>query len=308
MKRLTILYLSLLLITRLGFASQDPLSSLFMTNPYLINPGLTGTFDYYQIITNHRLQWLGITDAPLTNYISVYGPMVKQPMGLGGYLMSDIIGPTSITSFNFSYAYHYAVTEDLKVSLGLKLGLFQYKIDGSQISMEEKYDQAFTEGQIYQNFKPDAAVGLYAWSSTYHGGIAVTDLFGNKLQFEDDTLDIASRIKQHLYIHGGYNYLINRELSIEPQLIIRTTTATPLQFELNARVWYGRRQWNDNKIWGGLSFRTYENSLTVVVGVFAQKKIEIGYAYDIPLGQIGNYNSGSHDLVLRFQFNEIREY
>lgn len=307
MKKLTILYLTILLITRLGFSAQDPLGSLFMTNPYLINPGLTGTFDYYQILTNSRMQWTGFTDAPMTNYISLYGPMVKQPMGLGGYIMSDIIGPESITSFNFTYAYHYGVMEDLKVSMGLKLGMVQHKFDN--LTFEDPNEPIYKEGQVYQTLKPDASLGLYAWSSYYHAGVSVTNLFGNKLQFEEDTTAFVSRLKQHVYIHGGYNYFVNRELRLEPQLIFRTTAATAMQMEINVRAWYGRRQWNDNSLWGGFSFRTGEKNLTFVFGVFAQKKIEVGYAYDLPLNkEFGTYHNGSHELVIGFKFNDIREY
>ena len=308
MKKLTVLYISLLILARVGFSAQDPLSSLFMTNPYLINPGLTGTFDYYQIITNHRLQWVGFTDAPMTNYISLYGPMVKQPMGVGGYIMSDIVGPVSVTSFNGTYAYQYGVMEDLKISMGLKLGMFQYKIDGSQINMETPDDQAFREGEVYQTFKPDASVGIYAWSSYYNAGFSVTNLFGNKMQFEDDTIDFKNRLTQNIYIHGGYSYFVNRELKIEPQIIMRTTQATALSVDLNVRAWYSRRQWNDNQLWGGFSFR-WKESVTILMGVLVQKKIEVGYAYDIPVNKtFGPTNSGSHELVIGFKFNEIRQY
>lgn len=296
-------------------AGQDPIYSQFMTNPFLINPALTGTYNYYQIITNNRIQWVGMANAPITNTISMYGPMVSQPMGVGGYIMNDVIGPESKTSINGTYAYNYGVTEQIKVSMGLMVGFMQHKIDGGKLKIKDQDDQVFQEGQVYKNFKPDASVGVYMYSSTYNAGFAVTNLFGNKLEFESpsesDTTQkdrsAISRMKQHIYLHGGYKYLVNTELSIEPAVIFRKVTATPLQVDFNVRAWYGKRAWNGNKFWGGISYRS-QDAISILMGVIYQGKIEVGYAYDVGINKLNAYHTGSHELMITFRFNNIKEY
>jgi type IX secretion system PorP/SprF family membrane protein len=307
MRKLTIISIILIGCTFKAYPNMNPLYTQFMTNPYLINPALAGTYPYYQVMLNSRLQWVGFNNAPLTNVISMYGPTVNQPMGLGGYIMQDVADAISTTTLNLSYAYNYGITEDLKISMGLGLGVKQYKIDGTKLNINDNNDQAFTEGVIYKNIKPDATLGLYLYSATYHGGIAVTNLFGNTLNFEDDTIKGLNRLKQHYYIHGGYKYLVNRELSIEPTIIFRKVTAIPLQMDLNVRVWYGKRQWDKTKIWGGISFRTGD-AINILVGVTLKRKIEIGYSYDIGINKLRSYHSGSHEIMIGFKFNDIKEY
>ncbi|MGD2035983.1 MAG: type IX secretion system membrane protein PorP/SprF [Bacteroidales bacterium] len=286
-------------------SNLDPLYTQFMTNPFLINPALAGTYPYYQIITNSRLQWAGFTDAPITNVISMFGPTINQPMGLGGYIMHDAVGPTSKTSINFSYAYNYAISEDLKISMGLTLGLFQYKIDGSYET--ETYDPVYN-GETFTQYGPDATLGIYLFSSTYHAGIASTNLLGNKLKIgEDTTITDLSRLSRHYYLHGGYKYMINRELSIEPTIILRKVVAVPLQVDFNIRVWYGQRQWDRSKIWGGVSFRS-NDAVTIMVGYVFQRKIEIGYSYDIGINKLRTYHYGTHEVMIGFKFNDIKEY
>jgi type IX secretion system PorP/SprF family membrane protein len=296
------------------WAGQDPLYTQFMTNPYLINPALTGTYNHYQIITNNRIQWIGQADAPITNTISMYGPMVNHPMGIGGYIMQDKFGPESKISINATYGYNYSISEDLKISLGLMVGMFQHKIDGSGLNIKDVDDPYFTEGQIYQNFKPDASMGAYLYSSLYHVGFSVTDLFGNKLQFSNDVTSedtiarsTISRMKQHFYLHGGYKYFITPEFAIEPSVIFRKVGAVPLQMDINARAWYGKRSWNGNNVWGGLSYRTGD-AINLMVGFIYQKKIEVGYSYDIGISKFRAYHSGSHELMVTFRFNDIKEY
>lgn len=308
MRKLTILSVLLIGCYFKASSQMDPLYTQFMTNPYVINPALAGTYPYYQVMLNSRLQWVGFSDAPITNVISMYGPTVNKPMGLGGYILHDATGATSNTSLNASYAYNYGIAEDLKISMGLALGVRQQKIDASDLNLHDESDRTIQEGEVYTQFKPDATLGIYVYSSMYHGGIAVTNLLGNKLVFEDnDSTTAISRLKQHFYLHGGYKYLINRELTIEPTVIFRKVGAIPLQMDFNVRVWYGKRQWDRTKLWGGFSFRTGD-AITILLGTTIQRKIEVGYSYDIGINKLRTYHGGSHELMIGFKFNDIKEY
>lgn len=305
MKRITLTFILLLLLIGKGWSVQDPLYSQFMTNPFLINPAIAGTYPYYQVYLNSRLQWVGMSDAPITNILSMNGPMVNQPMGLGGYILNDATGPESKTTLNVTYAYNYSIAEDLKISMGLMLGLIQHKI--GELTMEED-DPIYSEGQIYKNIKPDGTLGFYLYSSTYHAGISMTNLFGSKLKFEtNDTISFVSRLKQHFYLHGGYKYLINREMSVEPTMVLRKVSATPLQIDLNCRFWYANRQWDGNKLWGGLSYRS-SDAVVIMIGFTYQRKIEIGYSYDVGINKLRKQNAGSHEIMIGFKFNDIKEY
>ena len=84
----------------------------------MINPALAGTHNYFQVVSNNRFQWVGFTDSPITNTLSVYGPVVKYPMGWGASLSYDVTGPTSIMSLHGAYAYNYNLNEDMKISAG----------------------------------------------------------------------------------------------------------------------------------------------------------------------------------------------
>lgn len=302
MKKLILLLIFIIGILRTG-AAQDPLYTQFMTNPFLINPAICGTYTYYQIIANSRLQWTGISDAPVTNVLSMYGPMVNQPMGLGGYVMHDSYGLVSNTKLSFSYAYHYAITEDLKISMGANLGFFQYKIDGTGTT---QYEDPAYGGQEFTSFGPDATLGVYVYSSTYNGGLSLTNLFGNKLRI-GDTITGLSRLKRNFYLHGGYRYNVNREFAIEPNIILRKVGAIPLQMDIDVRAWYGKREWNNTKLWGGLTFRTGD-AVSILLGFTYQRKIDIGYSYDLGINKIAKFNNGSHELMIGFKFNDIKKY
>ena len=117
-------------------AQQVPLYTQYMFNRIIYNPAVAGVDPYFQILSNHRFQWVGMTDAPLTNAISFFGPHRSRPMGYGGYVYHDITGPTSRTTLTGVYAYNVEVFSDIRLSMGLSMGLMQYRVDGTQITLE----------------------------------------------------------------------------------------------------------------------------------------------------------------------------
>ena len=127
-KYITLILLSLFVCGRL-LSQQDAQSTLYMLNPIVYNPALAGTANFYQIRTNHRFQWLGMKDAPITNSVTAYGPHSKKDMGYGGTITMDITGPTSKLGASGMYAYNISIQKDIRVSFGLNLGIMQYKVD-----------------------------------------------------------------------------------------------------------------------------------------------------------------------------------
>ncbi|MBN1951203.1 MAG: type IX secretion system membrane protein PorP/SprF [Bacteroidales bacterium] len=306
MKKLVIISILVINCVLKVSSQTDPLYTQFMTNPFLINPALAGTYPYYQVIANSRLQWTVLPDPPVNNVLSMYGPTVSKPMGFGGFIAHETWGLTSKTTLMASYAYNYNLAEDLKIAMGLSVGILQFKIEGT-----EKYGEwdPVYQGQTFTDFAPDASVGVYLYSTTYHVGLASTHLFGNRLNIgeEADTVTGLSRLSRNFYIHGGYKYFINQEMAIEPTVILRQSPATPMQVDINVRYWYGKRKWENTKIWAGVSFRS-QDAINILAGVTIKRKIEIGYSYDIGINKLRTFHYGSHELMFGFKFNDIKEY
>ena len=97
-----ILIIGFIFVCNSLFAQQLPHFSQYYLNDFLINPAIAGTRNYFEGISTHRYQWEGIVDAPRTYTLSVNGPIKSQKMGLGGYIFTDIAGPTRRTGFSLS--------------------------------------------------------------------------------------------------------------------------------------------------------------------------------------------------------------
>jgi type IX secretion system PorP/SprF family membrane protein len=298
MKKISIIIILVGIMGSAGlFAQQTPLYTQYMFNPFVLNPAIAGTFNYYQIRSNHRFQWVGITDPPVTNALSIYGPHSSKDkdMGFGGYIYNDVTGPTSRTGVSGAYAYNIAITPDIRLSMGAAVGVMQYKVDGSKITTEVP-DPSLESG-IYSTYVPDATVGLYLYSSNFQVGFSAAQLINNKLKLTNDLG--LSKLKSHFYLTGGYKYYINREFAIEPTVIFKAVSPAPIQVDFSTKVIY------QNMVWGGISYRS-QDAIAFLAGYTYENKIYIGYSYDMGISDFRQYNSGSHEIMIGYKFKALK--
>lgn len=297
MKRVTILAAVLCFLGLHNMlAQQTPLYTQYMFQRFIINPAIAGTNNYYQIRSSHRFQWTGISDGPITNAISCYGPHSSKDMGFGGYIYNDITGPTSTTGLMGSYGYNISITPDIRISGGLSLGLMQYKLDMTKIEFYE--EDEIPTGDVQAAFTPDAKVGVYLYSTNYHFGISADQLLNNK--FRIDKQMGFSRLKSHFYIIGGYNVFLTRDWALEPTFVMKKVIASPLQAEISCKTIYQKM------VWGALSFRTMD-AFAFLLGYIHNEKIYVGYSYDIGVSPFRTHHSGSHEVMIGYKFDDIRK-
>ncbi len=132
MKKISILFFAICLGGTLK-GQQLPQITQYMNNNYAINPAVAGMYDYYQVNTSIRNQWVGINDAPRTTVISIYGKH-NDNVGLGGTVYNDVTGPTSRLGGSASYTYAFSLTAKMKLSLALQGGFTQFKLIKSELS------------------------------------------------------------------------------------------------------------------------------------------------------------------------------
>lgn len=271
-----------------------------MMNNYVINPAVTGMYDYFEATTNYRNQWVGITDAPRTYILNVHGPHKFKNYGLGGAIYADVTGPTSRTGIAFSYAYHFQLNEKQKISLGLSGGLLQFKVDGTKITLLDQGDLVLTN-TLMSTIVPDFGFGAYWYEKEkFYLGVSVPQFIQNRLQFFDNSTQTLSKLTAHYFINGGYNFTLNEKFSIEPSLLIKYADPVRAQFDIGTKVMY------DKMVYLGGVFRT-EDAFSILVGyVTPDQKFSFGYAYDITMSNISNYSGGSHEIMITARFGNIK--
>jgi type IX secretion system PorP/SprF family membrane protein len=289
-----LLILSIVVSTSSMFAQQLPHFSQYYLNDFLINPAVAGTKNYFEGKSTHRYQWEGITDAPRTYTLSVNGPTKNLKMGLGGYVFTDIVGPTRRTGFSLSYAYHLKLNEKLNLSLGLSAGMLQFMIDASKITLRDPDDVLLTDG-VQSDLVPDAGFGMYLYHKNYYVGFSAPQLLNSKVKFFDEGENPIGTLPPHFFLTGGYYYHINDDFVLAPSIFVKYVTPAPIQIEGTLRLIY------QDKLWVSGTYRD-KDAITVSLGYIINNSFTIAYAYDITTTNLKNYNTGTHELMVGIRF------
>ncbi len=270
-------------------AQQLPQLTQYQFNDYVFNPAVAGSRPFFELRSAHRYQWVGIQDAPRTFTLSGTTP-VGRNMGVGGYLYTDIVGPTRRTGVQFSYAYHLRLTEDLRLSLALSGGLIQFLIDGSKITLRDPGDPAMDD-QLRGGLLPDAKFGFHLYHPRFWFGAAAPQIMRNRVQLIDGGGETLSRLDDHYYVTGGYRFMLSEDWTLEPSFLLKYVDPVPPKVDITATVRYR------NTLWVGASYRT-NDAWCAMVGLWLKESFQFGYSYDIITSNLQNYSTGSHEVML----------
>jgi len=298
MKKYLILLSFIITYTIPLLGQQSPEFTLYMMNPFLYNPAVAGTANYWEIRSDHRFQWVGLNNAPITNVVSAFGPHSTKDMGFGGNVYSDITGPVSTTGANGVYTYNLPLTEDIRLSMGLELGILQYAIDFTSIDFNVLNDPGIPQ-TVQAKIEPDATAGVYVYNSQFNAGFSANHLFNLHEELTLKEIGVT-RLQTHFYLMGGYRYLYDREWTFEPGVVITKVVPAAYQFEFYGKAIY------KNIFWGGLSYRT-QDAISIILGYTHERKIFVGYAFDYALTDLRKYTAGSHEIVIGYNFDSIKK-
>ena len=274
-----------------------------MNNNYVINPAVAGMYDYYQVNTTIRNQWLGMNEGPRTSVISIYGKHSNN-VGLGGTVYNDVTGPTSRIGGSASYTYAFQLTQKIKLSLALQGGFTQFKIIKDNIPVKDQNDPLMLGGNVVRTL-PDATFGLNVSGNKWYIGAAIPQLLSSELKLMDDdfariydTTSQNGKLASHIYVLGAYTYDINPAISIEPSIFLKSVAGAKTQIDFGIKSEY------KEMIWVGMNYKMNNDlsSIAALLGYNINDRFNIGYSYGMPSSTTSNYYSGSHEFMLGIKF------
>ncbi len=284
-------------------SQQDPMFTQYMFNQVTVNPGYAGSGEVANVMALYRQQWAGMDGAPKTTNIAGNTPLPKIDCGFGLSLITDKIGPTKQTGFFADYSYQLKVSEKAKLGMGLKAGFTYYKANFLDIQTIDDNDVAFGrdfDGDVKANF----GIGFFYYTNSFYAGFSIPKLLNNDLttgnSVDNEKLSLSER---HYYFIAGKVFNLNEKLKFRPSTLIKINKGAPVQVDLSANfILY-------DKFWLGAMYRI-GSAFGAMIQVQLIKTIRVGYAYDYTTTYLKRYNSGTHEILVSFDFftgkNKIR--
>ena len=274
-----------------AFAQENAMYSQYMFNMLAVNPAYAGSREVLSATALYRQQWSGIDGAPKTFTFSADMPIANRKVGLGLNIFNDRIGVSNTNGVSANYAYRIHTGKGV-LALGLEAGLIQYRADYSslKISSTGQGDPSFN--QNINSTKPNFGAGIYYSTDRFYIGASVPTLVSYNISGLDS---VVAYQKRNYFGMAGFVFRLSHNLALKPSTLVKYANGRPLQIDINTNLWI-------HDVLGiGVSYRTGD-AFIGMLEIQATPNLRFGYAYDYTLTSLNRYSSGSHELMLRYEF------
>jgi len=272
-------------------AQQDPQYTQYMYNMNVINPAYAGSREALSIGGMYRNQWDGIEGSPKTFTFAAHTPLGAKT-GLGISAISDEIGPVKEQNLFADISYTIKLGGEHRLAFGIKTGLTFQKIGLIDINTVQSGDEAFSSN--VSNSYANAGAGFYYYTSHYYVAFSVPNMLHSKhLDREGNTYGSEA---SHYFLTAGYVFKLNPSIKFKPSVMLKSAFQSPLSFDANTNFLFMDR------FEIGCSYRL-DDSVSGLVNFYITPGIQIGYAYDHIISDIGNSAPASHEIFLHFDIS-----
>lgn len=282
--------LLLMLVSGTLFAQQDSQFTQYMYNPVNFNPAYAGSREVLSIFGMHRTQWVGLDGAPVTNTVSVHTPIANSDIGIGVSFVNDRIGPSDENTISVDISYTVPTSDNYKLAFGLKATANLLNVDFTKLTQQPGDPEL--QYNIDNRFSPNIGAGIFWYSENSYIGLSVPNFL--ETRHFDGTNNSVARERMHYHFIGGYVFDLNPSLKFKPSVLVKAVDQAPLQVDFSANFLF------NEKLTLGVAYR-WSAALSAMVGFQITDGLLAGYSYDAETTKLANYNSGSHEIFLRFE-------
>ena len=287
-------------------AQQDPQYTQYTKNQSVFNPAYaTGDLGVINLGFMHRSQWTNAIGAPKTYTFFAHSPLSKK-IEVGFSLVNDNIGDgiSKETNFYADFAYVLQLNDSHNLSLGLKAGFTSLatNFDNFKLPDDDISSGSLTNDAAFVNQNstlPNFGLGAFYFTNKYYFGIAVPNLIKTKYIKDSNELKSTGGEEMHLFANGGYVYKLSDVVKLKPSFLLKAVKGSPLSLDTSFNVLF------NNRFEGGISYRL-NDSFSAMASFRATTSLSLGYAFDFSTSNLSNFNSGSHEVFILFDFDTFR--
>ena len=289
--KIKIILLTIILFTTLVKAQQDAQYTQYMYNMSVINPAYAGSFGALSINMMGRSQWVGIPGAPRTLTLSINSP-VGENVGLGLSVIADEIGPSQEQNLYGDFSYTLKVGEKANLALGLKAGFTFLNFNNLNYQSTEPTSSNQNSNKVSPNF----GMGTFYYTDKFYAGMSIPNLLQTSYFKNNKEEAKGAKENMHFFLTSGYIFELSHNVKLKPSIMAKIVQGAPVSIDFSGNVLVF------NMLEFGFSHRLKE-SISALINVRTSRSLRVGYAYDHTLTGLGEFSSGSHEVLILFNFD-----
>lgn len=245
----------------------------------------------------YKTQWVGLDGAPKIGAFSINSPLGDKKNYLGLTVINDKIGVRQDMDISGSYAYRMKMSAKSNLTFGLSASLRLLQGDFATINTNIENDPLFqsnTSTIPTVNFK----FGTYYNTERFYIGFAIPNIIKNTITTNDKKSTEIDFKDMQFYLHSGYSFPINEVFDLKSSVLFKQVSGAPFQMDINSLLEYKR------KFGLGLSYRS-SKEMAGIISVELNSHIKLAYSYDYAFNELNTVSSGTHEIMILFNFINI---
>jgi len=279
-----ITFLLIISITREQFAQHNTLHTQYMLNPVVLNPAYAGMEEALSCALTYRRQWMGFAGAPETYALSAHMPLRRKQFNVGLIAQQDNIAVLRRTQLELLYAYRLHAGK-ISLAAGFSPGVHMIQNNWSQVTTTDPGDMSYMG--VERSIAWQAGFGFYASTKRAFLGLSSRALITKQ--------SVLSPGEQPVLLYTGYKFGDPEKIGVTASALARTIPGNYFQADVNVLAQFR------NLVGAGISYRI-KDAVAGILSLTLNEQLHFGYSYDHTLSNIGNYSSGTHELLLRYDF------
>ena len=282
-----------------SIAQTEPMYSQYMFNMLGVNPAYAGSREASSFNFFQRSQWIELQGAPQTTSFSFDQSILNKRAGWGIQFYDDKIGVEKADGINIMGSTRIQVSENGILSGGLSLGLMNYRIDLMNVTGRfTPNDPAFYSN--LNKWTPSLGLGIYYNTDNFYAGVSIPNILKSRLTAFNLIKSGLQKINQkHIFLTSGIVIPINEDLKLKPSTMIKMVEGAPIEADFNTNVWLR------DIIGLGVSYRTGD-AVIGMAEIQANQNLRFGYAYDMTISPLKFYNTGTHEIMIRYEIGNFK--
>lgn len=290
--KLKFLIFGFFLINVVVSAQQEAQYTQYMYNTANINPAYAGSRGTLSALIMHRNQWVGLSGAPVTNTATVHTPLGENSkLGLGFSIVNDRLGPSEDNTVSLDLSYTIPTSETYKLAFGVKGTANFFNVDFNKVKLFNPNDNLNREN-IDNRFSPNVGAGVFWYSNNTYMGVSIPYIL--QTSYYDNDIQYVASERMHFHFIAGHVFDLSDNIKFKPAVLTKIVKGSPLQVDLSANFWF------NEKFSLGAAYR-WSAAMSAMAGFQISDSWLIGYAYDKDVTRLGSFNSGSHEIFLRYE-------
>jgi len=281
------------------FGQQTATLSEYNFNPFVINSAYAGFEPSGEITVSNSGYLNQVEGSPRNFALTVNTPLNFDQIGIGGGVLRDEIGVTSITSLYGAYSYKiffdlkknrpaYEIYTPNAISFGITAGVQFYQDNLLELGIDD--DENFN--QNIRTTIPTVGAGFLWNKEQFYIGLSSPNLLGSRFASNDQI-----NLRNTYYAYTGYRFFTTpfNKVQIKPSILTKYENGAPLQIDINTTVNY------NNKIEAGIGYRT-TSAVNFFVGLYALNKLRFVYNYNQAIGN--SVLISTHGIMLSYRLGK----